>query len=409
MGLYEVLVTEELEARLRALADAVHSDQRALVAADVPDRIAWHLSREIQRALTDVGERDRARVGIAVARALLERLGQLVDIDRAVAPIDPGRVLHAILGKRPDGSTEKITEPLLPLLDTTLLTNAPGEPNLWHQLRSEIESADRIDLVMAFIRRSGIAPLLDALEAHCRRGRPLRVLTTIYTGSTEQTALDQLVNLGAEVKVSYDVTTTRLHAKAWMFHRRSGFSTAYVGSSNLTHAAQATGVEWNVRASAARNPDVIAKFGAVFDSYWSGGDYLPYDPDRFAAEHARAGGGDTGPHLILSPVEVRLLPFQERLLELVALSREQGHRRNLLVAATGTGKTVMAAVDYARLRDKLDRSRLLFIAHRQEILDQSLATFRQVLRDPSFGEKWVAGARPSRFEHVFASIQSRLS
>ena len=230
-----------------------------------------------------------------MARALLDRLGELVEVDPSDAPVDPATVLHAILGRRPDGSPESIAQPLIPLLDTTLLTNAPGEPNLWNQLRSEIESADRIDVVMAFIRRSGIAPLLDALRRHCDRGRPLRVLTTTYTGSTEQAALDQLVDLGADVRVSYDLSTTRLHAKAWVFHRRSGFSTAYVGSSNLTHSAQVTGVEWNVRASAARNPDVIAKFGAVFDSYWSGGDFVPYDADQFDDEQQRAGRTDTGP------------------------------------------------------------------------------------------------------------------
>ncbi len=405
-GLYEVLVTEGLKARLDALADAVPTEQGALHAAEAPDRIAWHLSREIERALSDVREPNRARVGIEVARALLDRLGELVEVDASIAPVDPATVLHAILGRRPDGSPETLAEPLIPLLDTTLLTNAPGEPNLWNQLRSEIESADRIDVVMAFIRRTGIAPLLDALRHHRGKDRQLRVLTTTYTGSTEKAALEQLVDLGADVRVSYDLSTTRLHAKAWVFHRRSGFSTAYVGSSNLTHSAQVTGIEWNVRASAARNPDVIAKFGAVFESYWSSGDYLPYDPEQFEDEQRRAGRTDSGPLVILSPIELRPLPFQERLLELVAVARERGHHRNLLVSATGTGKTVMAALDYAGLREQLDRSRLLFIAHREEILDQSLATFRYALRDASIGEKWVGGARPTRFEHVFASIQS---
>lgn len=405
-GLYEVLVTEGLKARLNSLADALPSEQRALHAAEVPDRIAWRLSREIERALADVGESDRARVGIAVARGLLDRLGELVEVDPSVAPLDPAMVLHSILRRRPDGSPDRIAQPLIPLLDTTLLTNAPGEPNLWSQLRSEIESADVIDVVMAFIRRSGISPLLDALRDHCGRGRPLRVLTTTYTASTEKAALDLLVGLGADVQVSYDLSTTRLHAKAWVFHRRSGFSTAYVGSSNLTHSAQVTGIEWNVRASAARNPDVIAKFGAVFESYWAGGDYIPYNPEQFEEEERRAGRTDTGPRVILSPIELRPFPFQERLLELVGVSRQRGFHRNLLVAATGTGKTVMAALDYVGLREAIGPSKLLFLAHREEILDQSLATFRYALRDPSFGEKWVGGSRPTRFEHVFASIQS---
>lgn len=405
-GLYETLVTEGLKLQLDELADRFPTRQQGLRAAEASDRIAWHLSRQIESALADVGDGDRVRVGLDVARALLERLGELVDIDPSAAPVDPATVLHAVLQRRPDGTPATVAEPLIPLLDTTLLTNAPGEPSLWNQLRSEIESADAIDVVMAFIRRSGIAPLLDSLRRHCELGRELRVLTTTYTGSTERRALDELVGLGAQVRISYDLSTTRLHAKAWVFHRRSGFATAYVGSSNLTHSAQVTGLEWNVRASAARNADVIDKFGAVFDSYWEGGDFVPYDGTQFDDEMHRAGRTDTGPVVILSPIELRPLPFQERLLELVELSRRRGHHRNLLVAATGTGKTVMAALDHGSLRETLDRSRLLFIAHREEILDQSLATFRYALRDASFGEKWVGGARPTRFDHVFASIQS---
>src|SRR5262249_2926557 len=158
--------------------------------------------------------------------------------------------------------------PLIPLLDTTLLTNAPGEPRVGSQLVAEIASADRLDVVMAFIRRSGIRPFLDALRRHVEAGPALRVLTTSYTGSTEGAALDALRALGADVRVSYDTTATRLHAKAWLFHRASGFSTAYIGSSNLTHAAQVVGLEWNVRVSEARNSDVVTKMAAVFESYW---------------------------------------------------------------------------------------------------------------------------------------------
>ena len=161
-----------------------------------------------------------------------------------------------------------------------------------------------------------------------------------------------------------------------------------------------------MRASAARNPDVVAKFGAVFDSYWAGGDFVAYDAEQFEAEQRRAGRVDSGPEIILSPIELEARPFQERLLELIEVSRQRGHHRNLLVSATGTGKTVMAALDYARLRPQLNRARLLVIAQSEDILNQSLATFRYALRDPSFGEKWVGGARPTRFDHVFASVQS---
>jgi superfamily II DNA or RNA helicase len=194
-----------------------------------------------------------------------------------------------------------------------------------------------------------------------------------------------------------------LHAKAWLFHRKSGFSTAYIGSSNLTHSAQVSGLEWNVRVSGARNPDVIGKVAAVFESYWHNPDFEAYDRERFLARTAVDRGG---PAIILSPTDLRPEPFQERLLQKIALARLQGHHRNLLVSATGTGKTVMAALDYVSLRESLPRARLLFVAHREEILTQSLATFRQALRDHTFGELWVGGQRPADFDHVFASIQS---
>jgi superfamily II DNA or RNA helicase len=365
-----------------------------------------HIARVVERAVAGVDEDSRPRVAIDLARQLVNTVIELIPDSRELAterPSDVPELLRSIAGRLPDGRPEPLAAPMIPLLDTTLLTNSPGEPRVGHQILTEIRSADRVDIVMAFIRRSGIAPLMPALRDHCASGRPLRILTSTYTGTTESRALDELKNAGADVRVSYDTSGTRLHAKAWLLHRESGFSTAYIGSSNLTHSAQVSGLEWNVRVSAARNRDVVDKMAAVFEVYWNNPELRPYDSEEFRARTEEGTGAQT---IVLSPTELRPEPFQERLLELIALSRQQGHHRNLLVAATGTGKTVMAALDYVGLRESLARSRLLFVAHREEILLQSCATFRQALRDPSFGELWVGGSRPERFEHVFASIQS---
>lgn len=405
-GLYETLVTEALEEQLGALGGWLQARRSELHEAEAADRIALHLSRVIERAITSLDKRQRVQVGMALARQLVDHVVDATKKSELAQerPVQAGDVLRSILGRMPDGSDETIEQPLIPLFDTTLLTNAPGEPRVGSQVLTEIHSADRIDVVMAFIRRSGIRPMLEALRAHCQSGRALRVLTTIYTGSTEGSALEELQDLGAEVRVSYDQGSTRLHAKAWYFYRRSGLSTAYIGSSNLTHSAQVSGLEWNVRASSARNPSVVDKVAAVFDSYWNSGDFLPYNEEQFRAATENADRERTV--LTLSPIELRPEPFQERLLEQIALARTQGHHKNLLVSATGTGKTVMAALDYGRLRETLPRARLLFVAHREEILTQTLATFRHALRDHAFGELWVGGARPQHFDHVFASIQS---
>jgi len=409
-GLYETLLTEALQQKLdRSDADSLPSLE-PLRDADAADRLALHVARIVEHAVSVLPEGERTQHGLALARALIERLVSFPDLDDAArhalasqCPTEPARLLTAVRALRPDGEPESLNPPLIPLLDTTLLTNAPGEPGVGRQLVEEIESADRVDIVMAFIRRSGIRPLLDALHRFTDSGRVLRVLTTTYTDSTEAAALDALQSVGASVRVSYEQGGTRLHAKAFLFHRDSGFSTAYIGSSNLTHTAQVTGLEWNVRVSGVRNRAVVEKVAATFDSYWEGRDFVPYHRAEFDARRPRT---DPSAGFVLPPTELRLEPFQERLLEQITLARMQGRHRNLLVAATGTGKTVMAAVWYARLRPVLPRGRLLFVAHRKELLDQALATFRHGLRQHDFGERWVDGERPERYEHVFASIQT---
>ncbi|OWU65951.1 MAG: helicase [Armatimonadetes bacterium Cent15-Ar3] len=404
-GLYYALLTEALQEELRRL-DPSFISRGTLHHADVADRIAMHVARVVERAISGISDSERVAGGVELARTLIaSAIQQTNDEDlRTENPIPPGEFLSAIHGTLPDGRPNVLKEPLIPLLDTALLTNSPGEPRIGNQIQTEIQSANRIDVIMAFIRRTGIRPFLDELSRHCTAGKPLRILTTTYTGSTEPEALDELLQAGAQICVSYDETSTRLHAKGWLFHRNSGCSTAYIGSSNLTHSAQVTGLEWNVRFSELRNKPVIEKFNSVFESYWNSGDFLTYDKSQFRrVMEIREKPGD---EYVIAPIEVRLEPFQERLLERIELSRLSGHHRNLLVSATGTGKTVMAAVDYDRLRQKLSRSRLLFIVHRKEILKQALATFRHVVRDGAFGELWVDGNRPQRFDHVFASIQS---
>lgn len=405
-GLYEQLIDAALEARLAQLRVPLQVDRDTLHPAEAADRFALHLGQLLRRVLASLDDAQRVAQGVRIARRLID----LLQTELPAGSLDVGdqldmhgSVLRALRAPLPDGRPEPLATPATPLLDTTLLTNAPGEPRIGFQVRSEIGSADSIDMLLAFVRQTGIRPLLDDLRRHCESGRPLRLLTTTYTGSTELAALEALRNIGAQIRVSYDTSGTRLHAKAWLFQRNSGYSTAFIGSSNLTHAAQVSGLEWNVRVAGARNPDVIDKFRAVFDSYWASDDFRPFDASEFRQLTALPTNGS---RLHLSPLELRPEPFQARLLEQIAFARQNGYHHNLLVAATGTGKTVMAALDYQALRSELPRSRLLFVAHRREILTQALDTFRHALRDLAFGELWVGQQRPRAFEHVFASVQA---
>jgi superfamily II DNA or RNA helicase len=412
-GLYERLVTAGLKARLLGFDSATtRIVTEELDAAEAHATLARHIANLVAGVLRALPQEDRT----AAQTELTNRIIRLL----AANPIDatrnddlvasPPAQLLAIqpIGNLPNDDRDLVA-PLVALSASDLLVNARGEPGLAHALAHEVPSADSIDLLCAFVRWHGLRLLEDQLEAYCRVGRRLRVITTVFTGSTERKALDWLVAHGAQVKVSYDTQSTRLHAKAWLFRRASGYSTAYIGSSNLSKSALVDGVEWNVRLSQVGSPDIIEKFDATFDTYWESPEYESYEPARDAARFDRAVAPQQSESLEapLLFLDVEPWPHQREMLEKLAVERERHHRfKNLVVAATGTGKTILAALDYKRLCDQHGDLRVLFVAHRQEILKQSLGAFRQVLRSGDFGELYVDGHRPDEWRHVFASIQS---
>jgi superfamily II DNA or RNA helicase len=406
-GLYEALLTRELQGEL-ARAKGLDQTLGRVDAEDEVHVLARHLAGAAVRRLEAV--RDPVR-RLELAN---EILSQITDETQLV--IDPVEQLQALRAPAGPGQLRRFEQrPRTPLNDAALLTNAHGEPSLAAELRAELDSADSVDLLCAFVMWHGLRLLEKELTTLRQAGVPLRVITTTYIGGTERKALDRLVNeFGADVKIQYDAARTRLHAKAWIFHRNTGYDTAYVGSSNLTTSAMLEGVEWNVRLSNAATPSLMQKFRATFDSYWNSSEFEAYDPerdrDRLDDALAEAKGGRRGDRVTisLSGLEVRPYPYQQEMLDMIEAERVIHDRhRNLVVAATGTGKTVIAAFDYRRLSEQLGgKPRLLFVAHRKEILEQSIRTYREVLSDASFGELYVGGARPERWQHVFASVQS---
>ena len=229
-----------------------------------------------------------------------------------------------------------------------LLVNGHNDLQIGTQVALEIQSADRVDLLCAFVRWAGLRLIRRELEGFLLRGGAMRVIASVYTGSTEKRALDDLVGLGAKVKVSYETSQTRLHAKAWLFERNSGYDTAYVGSSNLTHSALLDGLEWNVRATAVDNAAIIDRIRATFEQYWNEPEFQSYDPrvdgERLQAALAAENGPGAAPTPYRLSIHVEPKPFQVEMLEAINLERERGHFRNLVVAPTGTGKTWVSAL-----------------------------------------------------------------
>jgi superfamily II DNA or RNA helicase/HKD family nuclease len=406
-GVYEALRTRRLTRRLEQIAglDPHFSD---VDPADAPEVLARHIAEAVRRVLTADTDMDRRRERVNALLSALQQdderlvdgVAQLIALSRPLAP-----------------GVHEIVRPVTPLSDAALLTNAHGEPSLSAELRAELASADHVDLLCAFIRWHGLRVLAAPLTTLRERGIPLRVITTTYVGATERRALDELVRrFGARVRISYETQSTRLHAKAWLLRRNSGYDTAFIGSSNLSRSALVDGLEWNVRLSGVATPQLLRKFAATFDTYWADPAFAAYDPDvdadRLDDALRQAGNRRSGRSTItLAGLDVRALPHQQAILEALDAERTvHGRHRNLVVAATGTGKTVVAALDYRRLAESRgQRPSLLFVAHRREILEQSLRTYRETLKDGAFGELYVGGARPERWRHVFASVQSLAS
>lgn len=419
-GLYERLIDTLLARRLTDLSP----DRTDILKAGV-DPAEGHilLARYLKAVLEGVLRRTPGGLPSQINLAnrvleLLQRETAEETILDALIPQDAELLLSVIDRASTDalpGVNPIIPRPVTRLSQSVLFTGSRTDPTLASELKKEILSADRIDILMSFIRMTGLRVILDELKTVTQRGAvPVRVITTSYMGATEPGAILKLAALpNVDVRISYDTRRTRLHAKAMLFHRNSGFSTGYIGSSNLSSVAMTSGLEWNVKVTEEDNATILRKFEGTFESYWNEPEFVPFTADqeqrlREAIREER-GRDDEEANASSFSFDIRPYGFQQDILDRLAAERDvHGKMRNLVVAATGTGKTVIAAFDYKRFRELNPDSshRLLFVAHREEILRQSRDCFRAVLKDWNFGELFVGNHRPDRSDHLFVSVQT---
>jgi len=410
-GAYDLLITQEIAAQLRGLP-AERVLREILEEDEAPQVLARHLQFLIRRAISSVSIKEDPLARIKMSNQIVKAIsviteGVITQQDLIFEDNEP--VLWAI---QQEDSSSDFQSPTVRLSESALLVNGRNQPSIGHELNKELTSTDAVDLLCSFVLSTGLNVLEKNLAEVILRGGKIRVLTTTYMGATQKKALDRLVNLGAEVRVSYDGTTTRLHAKSWLLKRGSGATTAYVGSSNLSKAAMTDGIEWNIRVSAREQSHIIDTVEATFENYWNDPEFEPYTPeldgDRLLASLALAGKPQREAiTLQFANIEVSPRPYQQEVLDQLKSEREiHGQWRNLVVMATGTGKTIVAGLDFRRLFESGVVKSLLFVAHRKEILEQSLVTFRTIMRNGSFGELLVDGQRPTDWTHVFGSVQS---
>ena len=416
-GLYEQIINKGLDTELSITGKL--SQTAPIDSAEASKVLAKYVAGVVEKGLDNVKDNGG---DLNTQVALANRIITTIMSETKEADFDTlsvaGRAeqLLALFDKRNTvlalDEKAEIVRPETSIAQSSLFTGAIHEPQMFTELKKEIVSCNRIDMLVSFIKWSGLRLIMDELTTFTQNGGELRIITTSYMGATDVKAIEELRKLpNTRIKVSYDTKRTRLHAKTYVFYRDTGFTTAYVGSSNLSNAAISSGLEWNVKVTKKDLPETIDKIAATFESYWNSSEFEYYTEDqkeRLARALKAEKYFDTNNAEIYT-MDIQPYSYQQEILDKLDAERTvRGYTRNLVVAATGTGKTVISALDYKRFRKQnpCRPCRLLFVAHREEILKQSMYTFRAVLKDANFGEMFVGGYKPDSIDNLFISIQT---
>lgn len=419
-GLYEELITQLLQDKLSQKKDGLYFIERqTLDAADA----AIYLSRFLQHILHVIFEsfkaQDKVSKQIELSNSLIYWLRDYLDNDTLTENIidAKGQLLKALFStKNPIARdlkeyVNKIT-PITGLSQSELFTGSNVGLSLESELKREILSSDEIWWLVSFIKWTGVRIFSDELKQFTNSGRKLKIITTSYMGATDQKAVNFLGSLpNTEVRMSYNTSQERLHAKSYMFLRDSGFDTGYIGSSNISRSALTNGLEWNLKVTTQEIPHILAKFKSTFETYWESHEFEKYNPGdeedqiRLKKSLVSARGVHHNEPVLFFDLEPH--SYQKQILEKLHIERTVHDRhKNLIVAATGTGKTMISAFDFRRVNRENPGAKLLFVAHREEMLKQARRTFQAVLCDSSFGELWVGGIKPEHFNQLFVSVQT---
>lgn len=284
---------------------------------------------------------------------------------------------------------------------------------LYYQLIQSLKKADSVDIIVSFLMESGVKMLLDELDNALKRGAKIRILTGNYLGITQPSALYLLKKkLGSRVDMRfYNEKDRSFHPKSYIFHY-GGYSDIYIGSSNISRSALTSGIEWNYRFSSVSDPKNYEKFYHAFEDLFEHHSIIidneelkrysqnwhrpavAKDLERYEYSHQNEENES-------EDTKVRLL-YEPRGAQIEALcaledTRAEGAKRALVQAATGVGKTYLAAFD------SKSYERVLFVAHREEILKQAAVSFRNVRNSEDYG--FFTGEEKSTDKSViFASV-----
>lgn len=422
-GIYEQLINKKVKQSLAKLSPEEYAVEYEKIDVEEAKLIlSSYISSVTRSALSHVrensksGDEEALLNQIRTCNEIIEIIHKQIEIDDFVEfKIDEHAEILASVYKTINTAhslkKRKVPRPVTPLSQSTLFTGSHSEPNMLEELKKEIATSDEIEWLVSFIKWSGLRIIIDELRNFTERGGRLRIITTSYMEATDLKALEEISKLtNTELRVSLDKERTRLHAKAYLFKRNTGFSTAYIGSSNLSNPALTSGLEWNLKVTEKDSFDIIRKFLATFEGYWNDEEFKSLattEKENWLLLRQSLMKEQILESNVQYFLDIRPYHYQQEILDELEVERTvHGHLRNLIVAATGVGKTVISAFDFKRFLIQKPNAKLLFIAHREEILKQSLHTFRAILKDTNFGELFVGRYEPNSLDRLFMSIQS---
>jgi superfamily II DNA or RNA helicase/diadenosine tetraphosphate (Ap4A) HIT family hydrolase len=281
-----------------------------------------------------------------------------------------------------------------------------GEDAFLPHLLAHIDNADSLDIAVAFIRQSGLALIEEHLRDLLDRGGKLRVVAGDYFDVTEPEALRRLLDFEGSVlaKIYETGGQVSFHPKAYILHLPNGVGIAYIGSSNLTKTALCTGLEWNARVITSRDKqgfnEVVQAFEALLKSL-----RVKTLNNQWIDDYQKRRKAPKGPIIEVDPEPIQAPPLphaiQIEALNALEQTRASGHSAGLVVMATGLGKTWLSAFD----SNRPEFQRLLFVAHREEILSQAMKTFRRIHPDAHIG-RYTGLEKTPEAHFLFASIQT---
>lgn len=418
-GFYEKIITLALQNQLKELQHDVQK-RHVLGKNDGAIFLGRFFQQVFQKALLQLSERsdELAKPSmIALANDLVKLVAEKLDdpdfLEELIAPegeLLRGYFQQAYFGHSKIDDYFSAVFPFTGLSESELFTGSKTGLSLESELKKEMLTADQVWWLVSFIKFEGVRLFDQVLQKLQDEGKEVRIICTVYMGATDVKAIDFLSRFtNVQLKISYNTQHERLHAKSYLFIRNSGFHTGYIGSSNMSRSALTNGLEWNVKVTQQEIPHIISKCRSTFETYWNDSNFELYD-EKIHREKLlnalNAGNKKADDFHAIGFFDLKPFPYQQEILDQLELNRRRGNFKNLIVAATGTGKTVMAAFDFKRYLKENPQARFLFVAHREEILRQSMYTFRQVLRNNEFGDIWIGGHEPSSYQHLFVSIQT---